>query len=93
MVDCNLVVDMRVGLNLTCMHTLVDSQREKTKESFNAVCVGRSVIGRSTHSAMWKTSTFQEVTSMSVTNVVKSLTPNTRFTSIVLVFITARSKS
>ena len=75
MVDCNLVVDMRVGLNLTCMHTLKNSRREKTKESSSAVFVARSVEINTKLSLMWKISTFQEVSSMIVTNATKNLTP------------------
>ena len=86
-------MEMVLHLSVTFMHILRNSLKGKTTESFNAVYVGKSPTKRSTPSAMWKTSTFQEVTSMSVTNVVKSLTPKTRFTNIVLLFITARSKS
>ena len=57
------------------MNTPRKSLKGKTRESLSAVCVARSAEIRPTLSLMWKISTFQEVSSMIVTNATKNLTP------------------
>ena len=64
------------------MNTPRKSLKGKTRESFSAVCVARSAEIRTKLSLMWKISTFQELSSMIVTNVTKNLTPRTSGPSI-----------
>ena len=75
------------------MDTPARSLKGKTLGRFSAICVARSVETGPTCLSMWRVSTFQEVMSISVTGVVRSLTPNKSGACIARVFTLARSQS
>ena len=93
MTEYRSVGNMEKELNRTCMDTLAKSQREKTKENFSASCVGRSAGKGVLRWSMWRLFTFQEVASISVTNVMKSLTPRQSGAITALACTPARSQS
>ena len=53
--------------------TPANSLREKTLESSSVCCVARSANAWPILGGMWRLSTFQEVTNMSATSVIRSL--------------------
>ena len=85
--------NMEEELSRTCMDTPARSLKGKTLGRFSAICVARSVETGPTCLSMWRVSTFQEVMSISVTSVVRSLTPNKSGACIARVFTLARSQS
>ena len=92
MMVCRQVGKVEEELNLTWMDTRADSLKEKTREGSSVTCVGRSAGGGRWRRCMWKISTFREVLSTSVTNVIKSLAQKTSGPSIVRL-CTPRSQS
>ena len=80
-------------LSMICTDTPAKSLKGETLGSFSATCVERSADTGPTCLSMWRVSTFQEVMSISVTSVVRSLTPNKSGACIARVFTLARSQS
>ena len=80
-------------MSRTCTVTRTKSLKGKTLESSSATCVARSAETGPIRFSMWRISTFQEVTSISVTNVMRSLTPTTNGASIAQECTPARSRS
>ena len=75
------------------MDTPARSLKGKTLGSSSATCVARSAQKGVIRLSMWRQFTFQEVTSISVTNVMRSLTPTTNGSIIAQECTPTRSRS
>ena len=93
MMEYRAIGNMEEELTRTCTDTLAKSLKGKTLGSFSATCVARSASEGIIRLSMLRVSTFQEVMSISVTSVVRSLTPNKSGACIARVFTLARSQS
>ena len=80
-------------LSRICMDTPARSLKGKTLGRFSATFVARSADLGMIRFNMWRISTFQEDTSISVTNVMRSLIPTTNGAPIAQECTPARSRS
>ena len=93
MMECRAVGETEKGLSRTSTDTRARSLKGKTLGSFSATCVARLAQKGVVRFGMSTQSTFQEVTSISVTNVTGSLTPTTNGAIIAQACTPARSQS
>ena len=91
--ECRAIGETEMELSRTFMDTPARSLKGKTLGRFSATCVARSVETGPLRFNMWRVSTSQEVMSISVTNVTRSLIPKASGEFIAQQCTPARSQS